>query len=34
LDLTPRNNLAELPVHDIPDGSELVDPFDLDSERI
>ncbi len=24
----------ELPVHDIPDGNELVDPFDSDSERI
>ena len=34
LDLTPRNNLTELPVHDIPDGSELMDPFDSDNERI
>jgi len=34
LDLTPRNNQTELPVHDIPDGNELVDPFDSDSERI
>jgi hypothetical protein len=24
----------ELPVHDIPDGSERVDPFALDSERV
>ena len=34
LDLTPRNNLTKRPVHDIPHGSELVDPFDLDTERI
>ena len=34
LDLTPRNNFIELPVHDIPDGSERVDLFDPDSARI
>jgi hypothetical protein len=34
LDMTPRNNRTEHPVHDIPDVSELVDPFDPDSERI
>jgi hypothetical protein len=34
LDLTPRNTQSELPVHDIPDGSERVDPFDPDSERV
>jgi hypothetical protein len=34
LDLTPRNVQSELPVHDIPDISEEVDPFDLDIERI
>jgi hypothetical protein len=32
--VTPRNSLTELPVHDIPDGSELVDPFDPASDRI
>ena len=32
--MTPRNALTELPVHDIPDGSELVDPFDPESDRI
>ena len=26
--------MIKLPVHDIPDGSELVDPFDSDNERI
>jgi hypothetical protein len=26
--------MTELPVHDIPDGSELLDPFDSDSKRI
>ncbi len=30
---TPRSTATELPVHDIPDGSELVDPFDRESER-
>jgi hypothetical protein len=34
LDLTPRNTQSELPVHDIPDGSERVDPFDPGSERM
>ena len=34
MDLTPRNNQTELPVHDIPNGSKLVDPFDSDNERI
>ena len=34
LDLTPRNARSELPVHDIPDGSERVDPFDPDTERM
>ena len=34
IDVTPRNTLTELPVHDIPNGSHLVDPFDPDSERI
>jgi len=33
LAVTPRNVLTELPVHDIPDGSELSDPFDKDSDR-
>ena len=28
---TPRNSLGELPMHGIPDGSERVDPFDLDN---
>ena len=26
--------MTELPVHDIQDGSEMVDPFDSDNERI
>ena len=30
---TPRNAQSELPVHDIPDGNERVDPFDHGSER-
>ena len=34
IDLTPRKTHTELPVHDIPDGSELVDPFDPDNEQI
>ncbi len=34
LESTPRNTLSELPVHDIPDGSERVDPFDEESERV
>ncbi len=34
MDSYPRNSLTELPVHDIPDGSERVDPFDQDTERI
>jgi hypothetical protein len=34
LDSTPRNLLTELLVHDIPDGSDRVDPFDLESKRI
>ncbi len=34
LDPTPRNNQPELPVRDILDGSELVDPFDSDIDRI
>jgi len=34
LDSAPRNSLAELPVHDIPDGSERVDPFDPNNEKI
>ena len=34
LDTTPRNELLELPAHDIPDGSDRVDPFDPESERI
>ena len=34
LDLTPRKSLTELPVHDIPDGGERVDPFDPKSEII
>jgi hypothetical protein len=33
LAVTPRNALTELPVHDIPDGSKLTDPFDKDSDR-
>jgi hypothetical protein len=32
--MKPRNSLTELPVHGIPDGSELVDPFDPESDRI
>ena len=32
--VTPRNTLTELPVHDIPDGSEMVDLFDPASDRI
>ena len=31
---TPRNTLTELPVHDIQDGSEPIDPFDPESDRI
>ncbi len=31
--MTPRNALTELPVHDIPDESELVDPFDPESDQ-
>ena len=34
LDLTPSNAQSELPVHDIPDGSERVDSFDPDNERV
>ena len=34
MDLTPRNAQSELPVHDIPDGSERVDPFDHGNERV
>ncbi len=34
LNSSPRNSLTELPVHDIPDEVEMVDPFDLDRERI
>ena len=34
LDDTPRNTQSELPVYDIPDGSERVDPFDPDNERV
>jgi hypothetical protein len=33
LAVTPRNGLTELPVHDIPDGSELTDPFDKDNDE-
>jgi hypothetical protein len=33
LDLTPRNALTELAVHDIPYGNEIVDPFDPVSAR-
>ena len=32
--VTPHSTLTELPVHDILDGSELVDPFDHESDRI
>ncbi len=32
--ITPRNTLTEQPVHDILDGSELVDPFDPESDMI
>ena len=32
--VTPRNTLTELPVHDILDGSELVDPCDYERDRI
>ena len=31
---TPSNAQSELPVHDIPVGSERVDPFDPDIERV
>jgi len=34
LAMTTRNMMTELRVHGIPDGSELVDPFNSDSERI
>jgi hypothetical protein len=34
MDPTPRNNMTELPVHDILDGSELMVLFDLNIERI
>jgi hypothetical protein len=34
LDDTPRNAQSELPAHAIPDGSERVDSFDPDSERV
>ncbi len=34
LDDTPRNAQSELPVHDIPDGSERVDPSNPDIERV
>ncbi len=34
LDSSPRNDLSKLPVHDIPDGSDRVDLFDQESERI
>ena len=34
LDLTPRNAQSELPVHDIPAGSERMDPFDPGNERM
>ena len=34
MECTQRNAQSELPVHDIPDGSERVDPFDLDNERV
>jgi hypothetical protein len=34
LHATPRNALTELPVHDIPDGSERVELFDHESEGI
>ena len=33
LERTPRNTQSDLPVYDIPDGSERADPFDPDSER-
>ena len=33
LAVTPHNALTELSVHDIPDGSELTDPFDKESDR-
>ena len=34
LECTPRNAQSDLPVHDIPDGSKRVEPFDPDSERV
>jgi hypothetical protein len=34
IDLTSRKTHTELHVHDITDGSDMVDPFDLESERI
>jgi len=34
LDATPRDPSAPLQLHDIPDGSSFVDPFDTDSRRI
>jgi hypothetical protein len=33
LQCIPRNAQSDLPVHDIPDGSEKADPFDPGSER-
>ena len=34
MESTLRNSFDEQLVHDIPDGSERVDPFDPDTERI
>jgi hypothetical protein len=34
LDSTPKDPSASLPIHDIPDGSHLKDPLDLDSPRV
>ena len=33
LDTTPRDPTAALPIHDIPDGSSLIDPSDPESAR-
>ena len=32
--VAPHNTATKLPVHDILDGSELVDPFDHESDRV
>jgi hypothetical protein len=34
LDSTPRDSTASLPIHDIPDGSSLLDPSDVNNARL